>query len=292
MNTAKKIVLVPVDFSSQSLIALHHAEVITRALQGELHIIHVIDEPGAISSFFSEVDMDALSEKVWLKMNELEVSLEAKNIQANTLVSRGKVYDEVVRTAELIGASFIVMGTNGADGLVKRFIGSNALRVVRESRIPVISIKGKPTHDGFSNIVLPLDLSKETREKVNKAIELSRQFDATIHVVSILLTDDEDVIKKLKLQLNQVERFLEKAQVKSTAALVNASKKGSELSEEVLEYSKKVHGDLLMIMTQQELDFSERFIGSAAQELINESEIPVCSIIPSVKRNMLVFKPY
>jgi nucleotide-binding universal stress UspA family protein len=146
--------------------------------------------------------------------------------------------------------------------------------------------------DPFGLPVLPLDLSKETREKVNKAIELSRQFDATIHVVSILLTDDEDVVKKLKLQLNQVKKFLEKAKVKSTAELVTATKKDSDLSDEVLEYSKKVKGDLLMIMTQQELDFSERFIGSAAQELINESEIPVCSIIPSVKRNTTVFKPY
>jgi nucleotide-binding universal stress UspA family protein len=294
MNTAKKIVLVPVDFSAQSLVALHHAEVITKALNGELHIMHVIDEPSAIANFFSEADndKDKLTEKVWLKMNELEKSLGEKNIHAHTLVAKGKIYEEVVRVAELIGSSFIVMGTNGADGIVKRFIGSNALRVVRESRVPVISIKGKPMHDGFSNIVLPLDLSKETREKVNKAIELSRQFDAVIHVVSMLLTDDEEVIKKLKLQLNQVEKFLERAEVKYTSELAPATKKSSEFSEEILNYTKKVNGDLLMIMTQQEKDFSERFIGSAAQELINNSEIPVCSIVPSVKKNTVVFKPY
>ncbi|MEX1187766.1 MAG: universal stress protein [Bacteroidia bacterium] len=292
MNTTKKIILVPIDFSPQSIIALHHAEVVTRALKGELHIIHVVDEPGALSSFFSNVDMDELIAKVWDKMNEIEKTLSEKGIQAHAMVAKGKIYEEVVRASELIGASFIVMGTNGADGIVKRFIGSNALRVVRESRIPVISMKGAPTHDGFLNIVLPLDLTKETREKVNKAIELSRQFGAFIHVVSVLLAEDEEVIKKLNSQLQQVQAFLTKAGVKHSVELIKASTKGKELYEEVLDYANKVGGDLLMIMTQQETEFSERFIGSAAQEIINNSGIPVCSIIPSVKKNTVVFTPY
>ena len=292
MNTTKKIILVPVDFSQQSLIALHHAKLVTRVLEGELYIIHVVDEPGAISSFFSDVDLDEVTQKVWEKMNDLENQLAYKGIKAHSMVARGKIYEEVVRAAELIGASFIVMGTNGADGIVKRFIGSNALRVVRESRIPVISIKGEPKQDGFKNIVLPLDLTKETREKVNKAIELSRVFGAFVHVVSILLTDDEEVVTKLRLQLNQVEAFLTKADVNHSAEIVKVSDKHKDLSEAVMDYANKVGGDLLMIMTQQEVEFSERFIGSAAQELINNSEIPVCSIIPQVKKNTTVFKPY
>jgi nucleotide-binding universal stress UspA family protein len=252
----------------------------------------VIDEPGTISSFFSDVDMDKVSSDAWEKLNKLEKEFATRALSITTLVAKGKVYEEVVRASELIGASFIVMGTNGVDGLVKRFIGSNALRVVKESRIPVISLKGAPSHDGFGNIVLPLDLSKETREKVNKAIELSRQFDATIHVVSVLLTDEEEVVSKLKAQLNQVEKFLAKAEVQHTSELITGRTKDSELSEEILRYAKKVNGDMIMIMTQQETDFTERFIGSAAQDIINNSPIPVCSIIPNIKLNTVVFTPY
>jgi nucleotide-binding universal stress UspA family protein len=292
MNTTKKIILVPVDFSEQSLVALHHAEVVTRAMGGELHMLHVMDEPGVLSSLFSDKDLDAATEKVWTKMNELTSKQNASGLQTHALVGKGKIYEEVVRVAELIGASFIIMGTNGADGLKKRFIGSNALRVVRESRIPVISIKGSPKHDGFKNIVLPLDLTKETREKVNKAIELSRQFGATVHVVSILLTNDEEVVSRLRLQLGQVEHFMSNANVKFTSELIQAPKNAGDLSEEVMKYAQSVNGDLIMIMTQQETDVTELFIGSAAQEIINSSEIPVCSIIPSVKKNTTVFTPY
>lgn len=292
MNTTKKIILVPVDFSEQSLVALHHAEVVTRAMSGELHLLHVMDEPSVLSNLFSDKDLDAASERVWVKMNELSVKLAANGIQVQTMVGKGKIYEEVVRASELIGASFIIMGTNGADGLKKRFIGSNALRVVRESRIPVISIKGKPQQDGFKNIILPLDLTKETREKVNKAIELSRQFGATVHVVSILLTKDDEIVSKLRLQLSQVEAFMSKANVSFSAEIVHAPKGAGDLSEQVMEYAKAKHGDMIMIMTQQETDVTDLFIGSAAQEIINTSEIPVCSIIPTVKKNTTVFTPY
>jgi hypothetical protein len=47
-----------------------------------------------------------------------------------------------------------------------------------------------------------------------------------------------------------------------------------------------------MIMTQQEINFTDLFIGSAAQEVINNSDIPVCSIIPTVRRDTTVFVPY
>jgi nucleotide-binding universal stress UspA family protein len=292
MNTTKKIILVPVDFSEQSLVALHHAEVVTRAMSGELHVLYVMEEQGVLSTLFSDKDIDALTEQVWEKMNALTDKLAASSIHANSMVGKGKIYEEVVRVAELIGASFIIMGTNGADGLKKRFIGSNALRVVRESRIPVISIKGQPKKDGFKSIILPLDLTKETRQKVNKAIELSRQFGATVHVVSILLSDDEEILSKLEMQLKQVENFMINANVDCTAEMIHAPKGASDLGEQVMIYAREKKGDMIMIMTQQETDVTDLFVGSAAQEIINTSEIPVCSIVPQVLRNTSVFKPY
>ncbi len=45
-------------------------------------------------------------------------------------------------------------------------------------------------------------------------------------------------------------------------------------------------------MTQQELDFTDYFIGSAAQGVINGSDIPVLSITPSPKKDTSSFVPY
>jgi nucleotide-binding universal stress UspA family protein len=293
MNTTKKIILVPIDFSEQSLVALNHAEEIANTLKGTLLLLHVHVEQGIITSFFSAEEDDKVTQEIWSRMNALCDDVEKRSgIRTSPLVAKGKVYEEIVRLAEITGATFIVMGTNGSETIKKRFIGSNALRVVKESRVPVISIKGKPEHVGFNTIVLPLDLTKETREKVNKAIELSRNFNAEVKVVSILMTDDEDVVTKLKLQMSQVHNFLERAEVKFTTEMIHVPEGRDNLGEEVVRYANENGGDLIMIMTQQETNFTELFIGSAAQEVINNAAIPVCSIVPNVKKDTTVFVPY
>jgi nucleotide-binding universal stress UspA family protein len=215
-------------------------------------------------------------------------------VKVNTLLARGTVYEKINEIAEVINASMIIMGTNGDQGGKKRFIGSNALRVARESAVPVITVKGKQHRNGCKNIILPLDLSKETREKVSKAIELSRIFrEATVRVVSVLFTTDEFVVNRLTRQMGQVKAFLEKEHVECTAEIIKGIKGEETLAQNILEYAHKVDGDLILIMTQQEVDFTEFFIGSSAQEIINHSKIPVMSIRPAPKKDTTLFpNPY
>jgi nucleotide-binding universal stress UspA family protein len=288
-------ILVPVDFSEQSLIALEQSYNLAREYHAEITLLHVIEEAGMLAKFFSNQQHDDLKKKVQKELDDLAADVEKKaKIKVNTLIAKGPVYEKIAEVAEIINTTMIVMGTNGDEGKKKRFIGSNALRVVREASVPVITIKGKHHRKGCKNIVLPLDLSKETREKVTKAIELSRLFKgATIRVVSVLFTTDEFVVNRLTRQLGQVKSFLEKEGIECTAEIIKGIKGEETLAENILEYAQKVDGDLIMIMTQQEVDFTQFFIGSSAQEIINHSKIPVLSIRPLPKKDMTVFpNPY
>ena len=85
---------------------------------------------------------------------ETNISLEVT--EANTDVSV-LVVEQINEVSEMISADLIVMGTNGTQGGSKKFIGSNAEKVVRLSKCPVITIKGKEHRDGCENIILPLD---------------------------------------------------------------------------------------------------------------------------------------
>ena len=111
----------------------------------------------------------------------------------------------------------------------------------------------------------PLDLQKETREKVTTAIQYARFWDAEIRVFSVLLSNDEFVKGKLQRNLEQVEQFIVDKGVKCQAELVHVS--DVSLSKAVLNYSEKVNADLVMIMTQQESDFTLYFLGSTARAL-------------------------
>lgn len=289
----KPRILVPVDFSEQSGIALDQAVNLGKQINASITLLHVIEEIGALKQFFSPEMHEDIRKNIQKQLDKLSEEVSAKyKIEVDNLIARGKVHDKVAEVAEMVSATLIIMGTHGTDTIKRKFIGSNALRVLRESRVPVITIRGKKHKKGCKNIVLPLDLTKETREKVSKGIWLAKMYGATVRVVSVLFTTDEFVVNRLTRQLSQVHAFLEKNGVECTSEIIKGIKGEETLAQCIVDYAKKVEGDLILIMTQQEIDFTPYFIGSSAQEIINNSEIPVLSIIPEYKKDMAVFTPY
>src|SRR5215510_7772712 len=170
MASQKNHILVPVDFSEQSLIALSQSYNLARLTKAEITLIYVIDDDENNPLFFflksKKQNKKALEKNIKEKLSEVASSTHLKSgVKTNTMVAYGKIYDEINAAAKKLKCSFVIMGTNGTPGF-KRFIGSNALRVIREAPCPVITIKGKKHRPGCKNILLPLDVSKETREKV------------------------------------------------------------------------------------------------------------------------------
>lgn len=295
MNNQDKpgAILVPIDYSEQSIVALEQAVNLSRVFNSEIHILNVISEEFSLSKLFNDDDKAEFEKRAKSKLDEFVAEKNKEyGVELHPVQVHGKIYNQIANTADVIDAQFIVMGTAGTPTLKKKFIGSNALRVVRESHKPVITIKGKHHRKGCQNIILPLDLTKETKEKVTKAIEFAKRFGSIIRVVSVLLTNDEFVVNRLTRQLDQVKKYIEEQGVDCTAEIVRDTKGSQSLSESVIDYANKSKGDLIMIMTQQEEDFTDFFIGSSAQGIINESDIPVLSIIPSPKKDTSVFHPY
>lgn len=286
-------ILVPVDYSEQSIVALEQAIGLSKVFNSEIHVLNVISEEFSLAKLFDDDDKAEFKKRAKQKIDDFVRERSAEyGVELRAIQVHGKIYEQIANTADVIDAQFIVMGTAGTSSLKKKFIGSNALRVVRESQKPVITIKGKHHRKGCQNIVLPLDLTKETKEKVAKAIEFARRFGSVIRVVSVLLTNDEFIVNRLTRQLDQVKKYIMEQGIDCTAEIVRDTKGGQTLSESIIDYSSKCKGDLIMVMTQQEQEFTDFFIGSSAQGIINGSDIPVLSIIPAPKKDTTVFHPY
>lgn len=285
MTISNGPILVPIGFAEQSLLALEQAVNIAKITDSELFLLTVVEEPSSMQKLFSNYkeSQNELKEQVRKKLEVIqEKYCSDLNRDSDCMISVGIIYEKIIEVADMIGASLIVMGTDGADKKTrKKFIGSNAYNVVRSAPCPVITIKGKEHRPGCNTIVLPLDLQKETREKVTNAIQFARLWDAQIRVFSVLLSNDKFVKGKLTRNLKQVEQFILDKGVSCQAEIVHTS--DDSLSKAVLNYSEQVNADLVMIMTQQESDFNLYFLGSTARSIINESDIPVMSVRP-VKR--------
>ena len=286
MSISTSKILVPIGFSDQSMIALEQAFNLAKIKKSELVLLSVIEEQNVIESLFLNDKTHELQQKVNEKLAELGESYSEKyGVHVETMVAKGRVYEKIIDVAEMVNANLIVMGTNGTPkGVIKKVIGSNAERVVRLAHCPVITIKGKDHKEGCENIILPLDLEKQTKEKVTTAIEYARYWKSTIRIVSVLLRDKQENKERLLKNLNQVEKFISDAGLDCTSELVE-SVKDRGLAKAILEYEKKYESDLILIMTRQEDVFSNK-LGAAARKIIYNSEIPVMSIKPHERENI------
>ncbi|HOI32882.1 MAG: universal stress protein [Bacteroidales bacterium] len=285
MSEKANSLLIPVDFNEQSLIALEQSYNLARLFQTELVLLYVHEERDFINNLFSKEQKQQINEDINHRLEEIASEVSRKTgLRVSPVVKRGKVHTAILETAEQFNSRFILMGTNDALTESEKFglIGSNTSKVIRQSKIPVITFNTKTHFDGCRSILLPLDLTKDTRQKVTHAIQMARLFGSTIKVISVLWDADSKAIQQqLKAQLFQAQNFIQEAGVKCQAKLLETGSSSQDLVPAILNYSKEQQDiDLIMIMTQQENRLVEFFIGSAAQQIIRESTIPVMSIIP------------
>lgn len=290
MSQNNQTIVVPIDFSEQSKIALNQSFNLARLANASITLVYVIDED-TVSSLFSFLSHNELQEElmktgILKKLEDLVDETGKKGeMTFHFKIEKGKVYDQIVKVADEMNAAFIVMGTSGASTIKKKFIGSNAVRVISDAHCPVITIKGKEHRQGCDVIVLPLDLSKETKEKVDECILIAKFFNSTVRVMSVVDTKDEFLLNKITRQMEQVVNFISENGIKCEGEFHYRK----DISEGVLEYARKVHADLIIIMTQQELEWTEYFIGTESQQIIHSSDIPVCSIRPVAKKDTTEF---
>lgn len=290
MSIERRNIIVPVDFSEQSKIALSQTYNLAKMANADITLLHVIDEAlfkSILHLFKNNEEHEAMiRDEAMSKLEEFAQEARSKSgLAFNCRVEKGKIYEKVTEVAEELDAMFIVMGTAGESSIKKKFIGSNAVRVIGDAHCPVITIKGQQHRSGCDVILLPLDLSKETKEKVVKCIEIANFFQSTVKVITIVTTSDEFLINKMERQMDQVLNFIKDHNVDCTGEFI----KGNDISDGVLAHAQEINADLIIIMTQQELEWTEYFIGTESQQIINHSEIPVCSIRPIKRKDLTEF---
>ena len=263
-------IIVPIDFSQESVKGLQYAIPFAKKLDAKIELVYVkkVEE----NVFFQ--DIDSLSdEKVRAKFDELIQEYQSKiNIDEKVkyIIKKGIIYKEVINQSEAQETSVIIMSTHGGSGFEELFIGSNAFKIASSSSCPVITIR-KNVPSTIKNIVLPLDHTIETRQKVPFTGVIAEKFNSKVHVVTISSTDLPDIRSKITEYQSQVCKWLKKHNIEYEIADLT----GSNITDEIIEYAEKVNADLISIMTEQVKSLSNMFLGSFAQQMIYKSKIPV-----------------
>ncbi|MBI3756822.1 MAG: universal stress protein [Deltaproteobacteria bacterium] len=141
-----KKILCPLDFSNNALAALDYAVDFARQNDGQLILLHVVDNPLAdqygptAQNFYAEVEHALEKSK---QMLADAARTHAAGVLCETIAKRGNPYEEIIDLANAQQADLIVMSTHGRTGPQRLLIGSVAEKVVRTAPCPVLTVRQK-----------------------------------------------------------------------------------------------------------------------------------------------------
>lgn len=109
----------------------------------EVHVISVVDHivPPAGLGKAPAGAPDLLASEAETALAAAREIASAKGIAVETHLLRGHVANQILAFASQIGADFIVLGTHGRKGLARAVLGSACEQVLRESPIPVVTVR-------------------------------------------------------------------------------------------------------------------------------------------------------
>jgi len=262
----KTRILVPTDFSKVGDTALNHAAIMATAINAEVHVLHIIGDKREISE--ARLQLESLQDRC----------KKERNLEVETIVRIGSIFEDIDKVATEIDAELIIMGTHGLKGM-QFLTGSRALKIVTESSVPFIIVQEREIREtGYDRIVIPLDLHKETKQKLKLAADMALYFDSKVFLVSPGETD-EFLKNQLDRNINYAKSFLNERDIEYEVEITDT--KSGNFVKGMLKYGAAVDADLICIMNFYENSLMGIMGGSYEQTVItNDAQIPVLCVNP------------
>lgn len=197
-GTTLRRILVPIDFSPESVKTLRFAKMLATRFGARLHLLHVVlpqvmyaPRPMMIPRAFSEKTIVAHARQ---RMKKLMAELSLSPRSNRCTVRSGVPVDEIQEAARENDVDLIAIGTRGFTGLKRVLVGSTTERVVRQAPCPVLVVREKEQPAGgkgagrrraavqFRKILVPVDFSAASRAGLDYAFGFVHQFGARLVV--------------------------------------------------------------------------------------------------------------
>jgi nucleotide-binding universal stress UspA family protein len=147
---AWKTILCPIDFSASCERVLDVAVHVAQGEGARLKLLHVTDGHGVLSDAARVVPEEgappvgiaAYARETALRMLErCAEPLRARGVPVDCVYAAGPVVPSILEAIDDLGADLVVMGTHGRTGLAHVLLGSVAERVLREAKVPVLTVR-------------------------------------------------------------------------------------------------------------------------------------------------------
>ena len=276
-----KKILVPTDFSNCSNAALKVAISIAKKNDAEIEILHVIESPefqyptldftAIPASYFSEIKKE-LFEQADKKLKKLEETAHMFDVRIGAHVEEGMMYQVLEDISESGSFDLIVLGTTGATGLAESLIGSNAQKVVRYSKTPVITVSHAMGEFDLKKVMIASDFKETDKMQLDLLTTFLNKDEIEVHLVGV--TTPLDPEEKSEVE-KRILDFADHANLDSYESEILYNK---DIVRAITEHSKKVDSDLILMYTHGYTGIKQWFHNSIAESVVNHANLPVLTL--------------
>lgn len=272
-----KKILVPTDFSECAVKAGKVAMDLARKQSASLHFLHIIDIPADWITIVSKAETTLYAD-ITKKVNDHQQQLSqlvsearSEGIDAQKHLLYNQDYKGILAYARDQKVDMIVMGSHGASGFREWLIGSNAQRVVRDSEVPVLVVKGEEAAVKTDRLLLHNDFEIDELESFVPVVNLAKELDAKVDLLLVSTPNDFYPSPEADARLNLYKS--------AAPQLVDGTHLYNALTEEegLLNWCQRENPGLLTMLYNKKKT-KNRYIRRHVEELINHLEVSFLSI--------------
>jgi hypothetical protein len=275
-ETAKQQVLVPYDFSEASENALIYGIEMARLFKCEVSIIH------AISNKHLEKNISLERAEVAAKAGLVSISnniISKHHLMVNVYVFQGETHDLINKIYEKINAIAIIAGLNAIKKRSHYFTAGKLVTDYRNIRVPLIVVHDTmPRKTMYSNIILPLDFNRESKEKSAWAGHISTLNQSKVRIL-IRAYKDAYFAASLRNNLVLVKKLYKNLEVDYD--IIKEPNITVDIDKYAVEFAWLNNADLLVIMATKDIAVDDLLLGLKEKKIIdNKYKLPVMLINP------------
>ena len=282
-------ILVPVDFSPPSRLAVNHAVSIARRFRARLTLAHILEAPSLLTLPLSE-DSKGLekkdSEQAVRLLSALVAPEDQDDLDLRIVIKSGDIKDGILSAVREHEADMVVIGTHGRSLIGRWLIGSVTQAILRKVPVPILTVCHAARPLALGRILFATDLRENYREGFSFALNLARAMHSDLVILHVTeptsltfggaglrQSVSGNYIEEAKSRLAEFVTEGKRLKVKVETAVVEG-----DAAQEILKTTEESTADLILITIHKKGLVERALLGTTAERVIRESQVPVLSI--------------
>jgi nucleotide-binding universal stress UspA family protein len=291
-----KKILWAYDGSKESLAALKWVRLCATRLGASVNALSVIESPDLctlevpddLKTEISRIDRDLRTREA-KRLTRLGKVLEQEGIKTEIQVVRGIPSQEIIKSAQSHDADLIAMGKRGLNLWGRMLLGSTTTKVLRESRVPILTVRQTVKKPAVKKILVPSSFSPADKISLTWALEFAAPLGASVFLLHIIQAHKSwDEVKggfmgrMRKAANDKLDRMLDSvpAQKRNGVNAFARAKANSRPWSGIVSFAREEGIDVIVMGTHARKGAPRFFLGSVAERVIREVPCPVITVRP------------